>query len=266
MGIVKILITVKTYPTPSKTYNELVCTAGVKEDGSWIRLYPIQFRQKPFSEQYKKYEWIEVDVVKNESDFRPESYRPVSFESKIKVLGKIETVSNWALRKQYVLQNVYTNFDKLVAEAKNKNICTSLATFKPTRIIDFIIKPVKEREWSQNKLDRLNQLNLFENKFDLVKKLPYKFSYRIEDEEHKEHTMMIEDWETGQLFWNCLHKYGDEKIACDKVKEKYYNDFAFTKDLYLFLGTTKVHHYVAPNPFIIIGTFHPKKENQLSLL
>ncbi len=29
MGIVKILITVKTYPTPSKTYNELVCTAGV---------------------------------------------------------------------------------------------------------------------------------------------------------------------------------------------------------------------------------------------
>jgi hypothetical protein len=34
----KVLITVKTYPTYSKSYDELVCTAGFKEDGSFIRM------------------------------------------------------------------------------------------------------------------------------------------------------------------------------------------------------------------------------------
>jgi hypothetical protein len=30
-----VLITVKTYPTISVKYDELVCTAGFREDGSW---------------------------------------------------------------------------------------------------------------------------------------------------------------------------------------------------------------------------------------
>ena len=77
---------------------------------------------------------------------------------------------------------------------------------------------------------------------------------------------MIEDWETGMLYWNSLitHK-GNEKKACEDVKKKYFNDFAKTKDYYFFLGTTKLHHFVAPNPFVIIGDFRPKHINQESL-
>lgn len=45
----KVLITVKTYPAISKKYDELVCTAGFREDGSWIRIYPIQFRKRSLS-------------------------------------------------------------------------------------------------------------------------------------------------------------------------------------------------------------------------
>lgn len=37
----KILITVTTIPLPSRSYDELVCTAGLLEDGSWIRVYPM---------------------------------------------------------------------------------------------------------------------------------------------------------------------------------------------------------------------------------
>jgi len=76
MALTKVLITVKTYPTLSARYDELVCTAGFREDGSWIRIYPVPFRKKHYNEQYKKYDWIEVDLVKNTSDFRPESFRP----------------------------------------------------------------------------------------------------------------------------------------------------------------------------------------------
>jgi hypothetical protein len=48
----KVFITVKTYPTSSKKYDELVCTT---KDGNWIRLYPIEFRKLPYDKQYKKY-------------------------------------------------------------------------------------------------------------------------------------------------------------------------------------------------------------------
>ena len=47
MERMKVLITVKTYPIPSAKYDELVCTAGVREDGSFVRLYPINFRDLP---------------------------------------------------------------------------------------------------------------------------------------------------------------------------------------------------------------------------
>jgi len=51
MALTRILIAVKTYPAISKKYEELVCTAGFLEDGSWIRIYPIQFRKKSYAEQ-----------------------------------------------------------------------------------------------------------------------------------------------------------------------------------------------------------------------
>ena len=56
-----------------------------------------------------------------------------------------------------------------------------------------------------------------------------------------------------------------EKKACADVKKKYFDDFAKTKDLYLFLGTTREFHLIAPNPFVIIGVFYPKKVTQTSL-
>jgi hypothetical protein len=73
----KVLITVKTHPIPSSKYDELVCTAGVTEAGDFVRLYPINFRDLSYSQQYKKYQWLEVDATKHTGrDSRKESYRP----------------------------------------------------------------------------------------------------------------------------------------------------------------------------------------------
>jgi len=268
---IKVLITVKAYPAISKKYNETVCTAGITEDGNWIRIYPIPFRQLDYNHQFRKYEWIELDLIRNKSDFRPESYRPKDLLLKDMIShGIIESDRDtWATRRKYVLKNIYTNLDKLIAEAKDKNVCTSLAVFKPAKIIDFIYVET-EREWNKGKIDFLNsqklQLNLFDNKnedditeFEVVNKLPYKFSFKFEDEAGKSSTLMIEDWETGMLFWNSLKRNeGDERKACEDVKKKYFDDFAKTKDYYFFLGTTKRYHFTAPNPFVIIGDFRPK--------
>jgi len=266
MALTKVLITVKTYPTLSSKYDELVCTAGFREDGSWIRIYPVPFRKRSYAEQYKKYDWIEVDLVKNTKDFRPESYRPYSIDSEIKVVGHIDTSKNWEERKKICLKKIYYNMKELIAEAKKKDIGTSLAVFKPKEILDFYAEPV-ERDWDKNKLVKLNQLNLFESigneEFRPVRKLPYKFIFHFKDNIGLHSHMMIEDWETGQLYWNCLARYeGDEQKTIADVRKKYFDDFAKTKDLHFFLGTTLKFHNIAPNPFIIIGTFHPKKEKQ----
>jgi hypothetical protein len=43
---IKVLITVMTYPHPSESHQELVCTAGITEAGEWVRLHPIDYRYR----------------------------------------------------------------------------------------------------------------------------------------------------------------------------------------------------------------------------
>ena len=63
----KVLISVMTYPTLSESYYETVCTAGFREDGSWVRIFPVPHRvlrlQKEKAYAYSKWQWIEVDLV-----------------------------------------------------------------------------------------------------------------------------------------------------------------------------------------------------------
>jgi hypothetical protein len=262
-----IYIVVKTYPTISKEYSELVCTAGIQEDGSWIRLYPVPFRKLEIEQKYPKYAWIEVDVVRNLKDFRPETYRPDL--STIRIEPRSKKI-DWDERRKIILgkSRVYTNLQELIDKAKVDS--TSLAIFKPSQIVDFIVEDA-EREWDSNRLKCLQELsqqqNLFqtpeeiEEEFKVVQKIPYKFSYRLIDDSGKTAKMMIEDWEIGMLYLNCLWRAnGNEADAISKVKEKYYMEF-LKRDLYLFLGTTLRFHNVAPNPFVIVGVFQPPFES-----
>jgi hypothetical protein len=269
MAKIKVLITVKTYPAISTKYEELVCTAGFREDGTWIRIYPVQYRKKAYNEQYGKYQWIEMDLVKNDSDFRFESYRPISHDTEIKILNEIPPDGDdWNERRKVVLNKIYYSLAELIAEAKDRNTGTSLAVFKPTKVIDFVWEEV-EREWDEKKLAVLRQCNLFdsanEEKSEVVRKLPYKFSFIFEDIQGQKSTLMIEDWETGALYWKMMKKHNNEKRACEAVRAKYFDDFAKTKDLHFYLGTSQTFHLVAPNPFMIIGTFHPNKITQPKL-
>ncbi len=263
MAKTKVLITVKTYPLPSRSYDELVCTAGILEDGSWIRIYPVPFKFLEFS----KYQWVELDLRKpSKHDFRPESHSPRHPNlSDLQVVGSIDTAHDWLERKNYCLKNVYTNIDSLIADSKEP-INKSLATFKPKEIVEFIIER-DEREWKKEWIDQLSQLDLFTSsqsnpqRRDIIRKIPYKFKYHIKDENGKSSKMMIEDWEIGALYWSCLNSSNnDEEVALEKLKKKYFDEFTSKKDLYLFLGTTSEGHRRRwNNPFVIIGVFYPPK-------
>jgi hypothetical protein len=267
----RVLISVKTYPLPSSKYGELVCTAGFLPDGKWIRLYPISFRSLPYDNRYSKYHWVTLDLIRNEKDFRPESYRPKFGIDEIKVGEKIDTgkTRDWAERKKYVLQEVFTSMKDIIQLAKG-NEKKSLATLRPREIIDFIIEE-DERDWKQKWKDQLLQYDLFdldekgEGKIrEVVSKVPYKYSYKFLSEgDTNPRTLMIEDWEIGMLYWNCLGRCGgDEKQANRLVRQKYFDDFCLKKDIHLFLGTTLQYHMVSPNPFVIVGVFVPPKPKE----
>lgn len=269
MQKIRVLIAVKTYPTISTTYDELVCTAGLKEDGTWIRLYPIKFRDLELDDKYKKYQWIEVEVRKRRQDVRPESYTPLA--DSIRVEEEIDTDrGTWRRRNHCFLKDskVYTNMSVLIDEAKA--LKCSIATFRPSKVLDFKIVS-DAREWSKEKLDALaerqKQPALFEDDAivkRVAKKIPYKFKYKFEDENGKVSNMMIEDWELGMLYWNCLRRSATEEIAVQKVKDKYFHEF-IKKDLHFFLGTTLANHFVSKNPFTIIGVYYPPFNNQPEL-
>ena len=181
----RILVTVKTYPTLSTKYGETVCTAGVREDGTWVRIYPVPFRRLGESEQYRKFDWIECHLGRRTADPRPESFSPKDL-NELTPVGHIDTSNKWRERRRLLLQTarVYNQLDELIMEAKSNK--ASLAVFKPGKITDFIWE-TEDREWNQERLQKMralySQLALFEDNnwrrtFQLIPKLPYSFSYR----------------------------------------------------------------------------------------
>jgi hypothetical protein len=271
----RVLITVKTYPTLSRKYGETVCTAGVRADGSWMRIYPVPFRRLEETEQYRKFDWLETDFIRGRSDPRPETHHPADL-AKMLPAGHMGTEDNWRERRELLLNKVrvYDRLEPLLTGAKENKL--SLAMFKPTKIRGFIWED-EERDWNQDKVaemrDKTRQTEMFKEEtwretFKIIPKLPYSFSYQFEDADGRKSTMQVLDWECGQLYWNCLRRnnpHQDETIALEKVKAKYLNEFG-QRDLHFFLGTTQQFHGFAPNPWVIVGVFAPPHQHQMELL
>jgi hypothetical protein len=257
----RVLIAVKTYPIPSVTYDELVCTAGVTDTGEFVRLYPINFRDLPWDHQYRKYQWIEVEAKKHVGrDIRKESYRPNC--DTLQVIGEpLDTKDNWSKRAQYLLKNEARSLEELQEQqAVDK---TSLGVFKPKRIHDLVIKE-DDADWKDSFKNALAQARLWENRTaskEPPRKVPFKFQYKFEcnDDRCKSHQMMIEDWEVGALYWRLRDKGLDSEAAAKQVKQKFLDELCGPdKDTRFIVGTILAH----PSSWVVIGLFYPKKDAQ----
>lgn len=254
----KVLITVKTYPIPSSKYDELVCTAGVTEDGRLVRLYPINFRDLPFSQQYRKYQWLEVNAAKHTGrDVRKESYRPDC--NSIQLIGEpLPSAKNWAQRSKYVLACVSQSMEELLAKQSQDK--TSLGIFRPKEVTDLVIKN-DDADWKPGFKAALMQNRLFENRTtsrEPPRKVPFKFQYKFscDDSRCKGHQMMIEDWEVGALYWRCVDDSATPEEACAAVKQKFLDELCSSKkDTHFYVGT--ILNY--PTSWVVIGVYWPDK-------
>lgn len=267
----RIFITVKTYPNPSASYVETVCTAGIVENEGWIRLYPVPFRVSSSlrDKQFSKYQWISVDVSKRPPpDYRPESFSP---QTGTLELGEFIPPSSDA-RKDIIFGNtrLYDDLDEIIALAKQFKM--SIATFRPSEIIDFYAIERIPREWTREEQLKLDS-EITHGDFFIdetysssnLRKVPFKFIFRFKDSKGRISNLMIEDWEVGMCFWNMLESSATEAEAVRKVIDKYTKIWQ-EEDCTFFLGTTnKFQNMSAPNPFVIIGLFHSKRSPQMLL-
>ncbi len=261
----KILIVVKTYPTRSKKYHELVCTAGVDENGNWYRIYPIPSKSLKEYEGLKKYTWIEAEITKDKSDNRPESYK-INISS-IKLLGHISTDKNWSYRKDIVFKTkIFNNLQEIIKLANSKN-SLSLCTFKPKKYLNVYFETQEIEKFSKKEIIAYKNANanLFEHQstceveFNAMPQLPYRIKLEFEDINGKKSKMNILDWEINQLYWNLKKVKKSEKEIKQGIKNKLFWMIE-SQDLYLFLGTMKQMHGWTDNPFTIIGLFYPPKD------
>jgi len=256
----KVLITVMTYPHPSKGHQEVICTAGITEAGEWIRLYPIDYRYQPKHRQFRKYQWIEVELEKGPSnkDNRPESFRP-NLDS-IRIIGEpLSTKNGWHERRDYIDFMPHRTIKEWMAlHEENK---TSLGIVRPKRILDFEIRPAEKKEWKPGWQALFSQPRLFGPQQKPLSKLPFTFHYIFEcEDDDKPHTAMCEDWELGVLFLKEAEKLGPN-IAAEKVREKFFNELCRNdKDTRFFMGTRFPY-----NTWLVFGVFWPPKDPQQQL-
>lgn len=250
----KVLITVMTYPLPSRGYRELVCTAGITESGDWVRLYPIDYRYRAHDQQFHKYQWVEVELepLGKGNDNRKESRKP-NMDSLSILSQPLSTKNGWHERREIIDRLPVHTLNELKAQFESDK--TSLGIVRPKRVLEIKVEET-DREWKPEWQMVLSQMTLFGPPPKTLKKIPYKFSYIFECEDsNKPHSAMIEDWELGVLFLRELDRLGSEERAKESVIHNYYTIMCDPKrDLRFYMGT--IFPY---NTWVVIGTFYPPK-------
>jgi hypothetical protein len=112
-------------PRASKKYGETVCCAGVTEDGTWKRLYPVRFRQLTGDTQFQRWDWVTFRYRRPTDDIRSESCH--IFEDTICIEGNVE-----ASRRAEFLDRILVGSARAAAQ---KNQSLGLIRPRNTRFI-----------------------------------------------------------------------------------------------------------------------------------
>ena len=253
----RVLITVKAAPNPSVTYGETVCVAGLSADPShpgWIRLYPINFRDLDSSDQFAKYDIVELDAKPAEQDSRFESWRP-----NLNTLRKVDHLPPWARRRQLVDPQIEDSMCQLAPRADEPG-ARSLAAIRATDVsgLEIALHPGWSRD-EQAKIDAyVNQADLFNEKDKTPLQAPRfigRYRWRCADPACNSHTQQILDWEFVVL-QRRLSGYSDD-AAREALRQRFFDEIcAKTKDLAFYVGNQAKRR----RTFSIIGIYYPPKK------
>ncbi|MDK2915959.1 MAG: hypothetical protein PWR25_516 [Euryarchaeota archaeon] len=257
----RVWVIVKTYPEYSRrSRGEVACTAGITEEGNWIRLYPISTRHYIGDNKIRKFDLVEVTCQKAESEKlgRKESYK-VKEGSDITIIDRsLSGAPNskiWDKRNKLILDKVDPSLSHL--DQKHKEDKTSLGLIKPKEVLKFYNRQELEiytgpKEYRQG---------IDGSKTPVIQKIPYPFAYRFKCSDgcltcsNGSHDILCEDWELLEAYRRWGQEYGDTQILWEKLYDKFYTWMLNERDLYFVVGM----HSLQPT-WLIIGLYYPPKK------
>lgn len=260
----RVLILCKTYPSPSATYSETSCVAGVTEAGKLIRLFPVPFRLIADEQQFRKWQWVTALVEKARDDHRPESHRIYIDKIECDPAALPAGKEGWPHRMELLRHlPIYSNFDAV--EAARVSSGATLALVRPSRVLELEIKPTKNADWTDDERVKLTQMqqqsSLFpeeENRRQVaaLEKIPFDFHYRYEcivDEQPVVYKHKLVDWEVGALYRRLRKQYGASGWE-RPFREKYERELP-ARDLLMLLGT--IHRF--PDQWLAVSVIAPPR-------
>jgi hypothetical protein len=260
----RVLILCKTYPSPSATYSETSCVAGVTESGKLIRLFPVPFRLIADDQQFRKWQWVTALIEKARDDHRPESHRIFVDKIECDTAALPSGKEGWPNRMK-LLRHIPVYSDFGAVEAARVSNGTTLAFLRPRRIVELEIKPTKNPDWTEDERSKLTQMQQQTNLFSeeehrrqvaLLEKIPFDFHYRYEcivDGKPVIYKHKLVDWEVGALYRRLRKQYGATGWE-RPFREKYEQELP-KRDLLMLLGT--IHRF--PDQWLAVSVVAPPR-------
>ena len=237
----RILVTVRTYPTPSAGNRETVCTGGITDSREWRRLYPVPLRYLPEAQRFKTWDVIEVDVRAARRDNRPESRCP-----HLPMLKVSTSIKSWKARCEWVEPTCHLSLQAMIDAGR------SLGPVVVTEVLDLIARQ-EQPIWDPRRKAKLEQMMLFDDPLPL-EKVPYQFRFIWRDADGEERDSLVISWEMAQTWRNYRKGYSD---PIGKMKEKLLGDyFGPQRAPKFFMG----NHSRFRNTFMVCGWFVPLRD------
>jgi len=257
----RVWIIVKTYPEYSrKSRNWVACTAGITEEGDWIRLYPVPTKHYIGDHKLRKFDLVEVvcQKAKTEKLGRKESYK-VKDGSDITIIDRSLsgplTSKIWEKRNKLILDKIDPSLDYL--DHKYQEDKTSLGLIKPKEILDFYNRKELEIYADQKQY----QQGIDGSRTPIIQKIPHTLAYRFKCSDkcpicaNGHHDILCEDWELLEAYRTWGPKYGNVQILWEKLYDKFYTSMINARDLYFVVGM-----YSLQPTWLIIGLYYPPKD------
>lgn len=248
----KVLIWGKTYPELSTRHRETVCTGGCLEDGTPVRLYPVDFRYLAGDGQYHLYDWIEVPIAKATMDPRPESYKVRA--DQIQIGRQLKTTDQWAERRATIFRNPDWHFgcvEDLRREQKVTRRSLGMVRVGDVKNVELLNRPAHERQRHAENLKRLKgKGELFAPAAKDLAFLPFRVRLHWRCDGGSScpgHSASVMDWGLLEL---------GRREGGEKAKQKLE---ALTNlrvyDLHLYIGNLFTRQHI----FSCIGLWYPKR-------
>lgn len=257
----QVLITVKATPQPSSNYGDTSCVAGIRIDGdepSWIRLYPIAFRWLDGDSQFKKYDVIELEVRRKDSDARRESYSPTQDSWQV-----LQNLPPWKLRHAVVGKLDPTTTCELMKAASADGSAPSLGLVYPSDIDRLEFEP--HPKWTPEQIAKMQAridkessalIPMSGSVPSILKEPEFKvrYRYRCESPACNGHQGRILDWELTSLQNRLRYEHKDVKAG---VTEKFLDQmFAPERRSGFYMGNFELA--ARRGKFSVLGVYWPR--------